>query len=83
MKTKDNGNVIYSLPGLPKKKLQDLCKKHGLSPYKTKPNLVSSLVPYIKVNVVNNLIFVVNKSEYFGEIKYLINENEFIRKVYS
>ncbi|KAG5607143.1 hypothetical protein H5410_028635 [Solanum commersonii] len=48
MKTKDNGNVICSLPGLPKKKLQDLCKKHGLSPYKTKPNLVSSLVPYIK-----------------------------------
>ncbi|KAJ8541938.1 hypothetical protein K7X08_016804 [Anisodus acutangulus] len=48
MKTKDNGNVIRSLPALPKKKLQDLCRKHGLSPYKTKPNLVSSLVPYIK-----------------------------------
>ncbi|TMW87607.1 hypothetical protein EJD97_019725 [Solanum chilense] len=48
MKTKDNGNVICSLLGLPKKKLQDLCRKHGLSPYKTKPNLVSSLVPYIK-----------------------------------
>ncbi|CAN4097357.1 unnamed protein product [Withania somnifera] len=47
MKTKDK-NVICSLPGLPKKKLQDLCRKHGLSPYKTKPNLVSSLVPYIK-----------------------------------
>lgn len=66
MKTKDNGNVICSLLGLPKKKLQDLCRKHGLSPYKTKPNLASSLVPYIKVNIVNNLIFVVNKSEYFG-----------------
>ncbi|XP_055824743.1 uncharacterized protein LOC129893259 isoform X1 [Solanum dulcamara] len=48
MKTKDNGNVICSLLGLPKKKLQDLCRKRGLSPYKTKPNLVSSLVTYIK-----------------------------------
>ncbi|XP_060213448.1 uncharacterized protein LOC132640724 isoform X2 [Lycium barbarum] len=48
MKTKDNGNVICSLPALPKKKLQDLCRRHGLSPYKTKPNLLNSLVPYIK-----------------------------------
>ncbi|KAM3344685.1 putative protein isoform X5 [Capsicum galapagoense] len=46
--TKDNANVICSLPGLPKKTLQDLCRKHGLSPYKTKPNLVSSLVTYTK-----------------------------------
>ncbi|KAK4353973.1 hypothetical protein RND71_026167 [Anisodus tanguticus] len=48
MKMKDNVNVICSLLALPKKKLQDLCRKHGLSPYNTKPNLVSSLVPYIK-----------------------------------
>lgn len=48
MKTKDNEDVICSLPALPKKTLQDLCRKHGLSPYKTKPNLVSSLVTYIK-----------------------------------
>ncbi|XP_047269214.1 uncharacterized protein LOC107870928 isoform X5 [Capsicum annuum] len=46
--TKDNANVICSLPGLPKKTLQDLCRKHRLSPYKTKPNLVSSLVTYTK-----------------------------------
>lgn len=48
MKTKDCPNSIYSLP---KKKLQDLCKKYGLSPYKTKPNLVNSLINYFKVNV--------------------------------
>ncbi|XP_019231559.1 PREDICTED: uncharacterized protein LOC109212373 isoform X4 [Nicotiana attenuata] len=46
MKTKDSRNSIYSLP---KKKLQDLCKKYGLSPYKTKPNLVSSLINYFKI----------------------------------
>ncbi|XP_016506461.1 uncharacterized protein LOC107824228 isoform X2 [Nicotiana tabacum] len=46
MKTKDSRNSIYSLP---KKKLQDLCKKYGLSPYKTKPNLVNSLINYFKI----------------------------------
>ncbi|CAN4096705.1 unnamed protein product [Withania somnifera] len=45
MKKKDSGNSIYSLP---KKKLQELCKKYGLSPYKTKPNLVDSLIDYFK-----------------------------------
>jgi len=54
MKTKDNGNSINRLP---KKELQDLCRKHGLSPYKTKPNLVNSLITYVKVDVKENIIF--------------------------
>lgn len=45
MKTNGSGNSIYSLP---KKKLQELCKKYGLSPYKTKPILVDSLINYFK-----------------------------------
>lgn len=32
-----------------KKELQDLCREHGLSPYKTKANLLKSLRPYYKV----------------------------------
>ncbi|KAL2506304.1 Uncharacterized protein Adt_21925 [Abeliophyllum distichum] len=31
-----------------KKELQDLCREHGLSPYKTKANLPKSLRPYYK-----------------------------------
>jgi len=63
MKTKDNGNSIYSLR---KKKLQELCKKYGLSPHKTKPDLVNSLVNYFKVNVgfmlmIDNLTFVMSE----------------------
>ena len=34
-----------------KKKLQELCRSYGLSPYMTKPNLVNSLYSYFKVNV--------------------------------
>lgn len=65
MKTKDTGNSIYSLP---KKKLQELCKKYGLSPYKTKPNLLTSLINHFKVNVgfgliIDNLTFVMNECE--------------------
>ncbi|KAA8527286.1 hypothetical protein F0562_034617 [Nyssa sinensis] len=45
MENKDDG-VFYC--GLSKKELQDLCKKYGLSPHKTKSSLVNSLNSYFE-----------------------------------
>ncbi|XP_019165643.1 PREDICTED: uncharacterized protein LOC109161617 isoform X1 [Ipomoea nil] len=45
MKPKETGQTLNNLP---KKKLQELCKKYGLSPYKTKPFLVDSLISFFK-----------------------------------
>ncbi|XP_052208082.1 uncharacterized protein LOC127811919 isoform X3 [Diospyros lotus] len=47
MEYKEDKDFYHSLP---KKELQDLCKRYGLYPYTTKFNLVNSLYSYLKEN---------------------------------
>lgn len=46
MENRDDKDLYLSLS---KKELQELCKRYGLSPYMTKPNLVDALSSYLKV----------------------------------
>ncbi|XP_059654474.1 uncharacterized protein LOC132301214 [Cornus florida] len=52
MDEKEDGDFFRSLR---KKELQELCKKYGLSPYKTKPNLVDSLNSYFEKKKLSSL----------------------------
>lgn len=47
MENRDDKDLYLSLS---KKELQELCKRYGLSPYMTKPNLADALSSYLKVN---------------------------------
>jgi len=45
MENRDDKDLYHSLS---KKELQELCRRYGLSPYMTKPNLVDALYSYLK-----------------------------------
>ncbi|KAF7112767.1 hypothetical protein RHSIM_RhsimUnG0195000 [Rhododendron simsii] len=45
MENRDDNDLYL---GLSKKELQELCKRYGLSPYMTKPNLADALSSYLK-----------------------------------